>query len=71
MINEIDKKSDKLDTKHAKKPYAKPIIESEQVLEQAALVCSGVFPNPLLNLKDNQFSCGFNDSWLNLPNIAI
>lgn len=42
--------------------YTAPVIESEEVLEQAALLCTGVFSNSLYNYKDNSYSCGYNDS---------
>jgi hypothetical protein len=45
-----------------KKDYVAPSIESEEVLERAALACSGVFNNNLYNLKQSYYSCGFNDS---------
>ncbi len=45
-----------------KKEYVAPSIESEEVLERAALACSGVFYNALYNLKSSYYSCGYNDS---------
>jgi hypothetical protein len=45
-----------------KRPYASPSIQSQQVLERAALACSGVFYNSLYNLKTSVYSCGYNDS---------
>ena len=53
---------DKKDDKQLKKGYVAPAIESEEVLEQAALYCSGVFDNYYTNFKDNSWSCGYNDS---------
>lgn len=53
---------DKKDVKEVKKAYIAPAIESEEVLEQAALACSGIFDNYYYNYKDNSYSCGFNDS---------
>lgn len=53
---------DKKDDKQLKKAYVAPAIESEEVLEQAALYCSGVFSNSYYNYKDNAYSCGYNDS---------
>ncbi len=46
-----------------KKEYTPPRIESEEVLEQAALACNySLFNNELNNLKDNETTCGYNDS---------
>ena len=48
-----------------KKPYTPPRIESEEVLEQAALTCD-ITPfltgMDLQNLKETSTACGFNDS---------
>ena len=46
-----------------KKVYTPPRIESEEVLEQAALACNlSPFINTLYNLKDSSGTCGYNDS---------
>ncbi len=51
-----------MERRDEKKKYEKPQIESEKVLEKAALACAGFFSNTLTNIKDNSSQCGFNDS---------
>ncbi|MFH0783312.1 MAG: hypothetical protein V2B20_15365 [Pseudomonadota bacterium] len=44
--------------------YEKPQVESEDLYERTALSCSGgeFYNNSGTNIKDNSYSCGFNDS---------
>jgi hypothetical protein len=58
--NNIVDKTEKLEEK---KPYVAPKIESEEVLEQAALSCDhSAFYNPWISIKQHSSSCGYADS---------
>jgi hypothetical protein len=59
---QMQKQKDEVLSVIPKKTYKAPKVQSQKVLERAALACSGVFSNPYYNLKTSYYTCGFNDS---------
>jgi hypothetical protein len=62
-MNSLNDRTSEGALQDAKRPYESPTIESQPVLERAALACSGAaFANSSLTLKTTISTCGYNDS---------